>query len=58
MCRDGIIEWVYQLQTIPPDPTHTGEHIAGFRGGPFAYFGEGVAASIGGNDGTYTLTNS
>ena len=35
--RDGIIEWVYQLQTTPPPAGYTGSHIGGFRGGPFAY---------------------
>jgi hypothetical protein len=38
---------VYKLQTAPPPPAYTGQHIAGFRGGPFAYFGEDVFASHG-----------
>jgi hypothetical protein len=51
-CSDGIVEWVYQLQTVPPGPNHSSQHIAGFRGGPFAYFGEGVTASVNGSEGT------
>ena len=38
--RTAIIDWVYCLQTPPPPPEHAGRHIAGFRGGPFLYFGE------------------